>query len=118
MKTQKVKITVYSLLTIGHACFLSMGMVCLLNLLGLLFSISLDGPPAIEQFPRFIPFCFIVGLIALISLIGLVILNVRYSINQNAPRRVPMIQFICALALAVPMMKLWELLFDFLQNTF
>jgi hypothetical protein len=118
MKTPKVKIAIYSLLTIGHACFFSMGMVCLLNLLGLLLSISLDGPPAIEQFPRFIPFCFIVGLIALISLIGLVILNVRFSINQQDHRRVPMIQSICALALAVPMMKLWELLFDFLQNTF
>ena len=106
----------YSLFTVSYAGFFSLGMMCLLNLLGMAFSISLDGPSAIEEFPRFTFFCILVGLFCLIALIFLVILNINFSEKLNYRKRTWIIQSICAFVLSVPLLKIWEMLFDFLQK--
>ena len=36
---------------IVYAIFLSLGLECLLNLLGVSMAISLDGPPVTKQYP-------------------------------------------------------------------
>ena len=106
----------YSLFTLFYAGFFSLGMMCLLNFFGLAFSISLDGPSAIEAFPRFTLFCILVGLFCLIALVFLVILNIKFSEKLNYEKRTWIIQSVCALVLSVPLLKVWELLFDFLQK--
>ena len=63
---------------VAYATFLSIGFECMLNLLGMSVALSLDGPPVTKQYPRFIPFCSIVGIFALASIIVTFILNVRF----------------------------------------
>ena len=103
---------------IAYATFLSIGLECLLNLLGLSMAISLDGPPVTKQYPRFIPFCFIVGIFALASIIGTFILNLIASEKLGFTKKIWWIQSIFSLVISFPMVKVWELLFEFLQRTF
>ena len=106
----------YSLFTVSYAGFFSLGMTCLLNLLAEAFGSALFGESAIEEFPRFIPFCLLVGLFCLIALIFLVILNINFSEKLNYRKRTWIVQSICAFVLSVPLLKVWEMLFDFLQK--
>ena len=108
----------FLIFTTVYAIFLSVGFTCLLNLLGCAMAISLDGNSVTGQYPRFIPFCLAVGIISLISL-GLVwYLNFKLSEKMNYTNRKWTIQWICSVAVSFPMIKIWEMLFDFLQKTF
>ena len=69
--------------TLGNAIFLSLGLTCLLNLLSLAMAISLDGKSVVEQYPRFIPFCIILGIVALIGVIFLLFGNIKISERLN-----------------------------------
>ena len=102
----------------AYAIFLSIGLECLLNLLGLSMAISLDGAAVTKQYPRFIPFCMVVGLGALILLIATFILNLKISEKNGSTKKIWRMQAIIALVISFPMLKLWELLFEFLQKTF
>ena len=104
--------------TLGNAIFLSFGLTCLLNLLSLAMAISLDGKSVVEQYPRFIPFCIILGIVALIGVIFLLFGNIKISERLNFTKWLWCFQYIFALVLSIPMIKLWEMLFDFLQKTF
>ena len=113
-----LKFTLYSIFTAFYACFLSLGAACLLQLLGVALGAALDGRSVIRQYPRLIPFCFIVGLVCLTALIALAFLNAKFSKKLNYTRRVWIIQFICAAVVSVPMIMLWERVFEFLQKVF
>ena len=99
---------------LANAAFLSLGMTCLLNLLGLALAISLDSSP---QYPRFIPFCIVCGTAALLGLIATFIINIKTSEKFNFTKSLWLFEYIFALVLSVPMIKLWEMLFSFLQKT-
>ena len=103
---------------IAYAIFLSIGLECLLNLLGLSMAISLDGAAVTKQYPRFIPFCVIVGLGALALLIATFILNLKMSEKYGLTKKIWWIQSVFALVISFPMVKVWELLFEFLQRIF
>ena len=103
---------------IAYASFSSLGLECLLNLLGLSMAIALDGAAVTKQYPRFIPFCMIVGLGALILLIATFILNLKMSEKYGLTKKIWWIQSIIALVIFFPMVKVWELLFEFLQRKF
>jgi len=103
--------------TLGNAIFLSLGLTCLLNLLSLAMAISLDGKSVVEQYPRFIPFCIILGIVALIGVIFLLFGNIKISERHNFTKWLWCFQYIFALVLSIPMIKLWQMLFDFLQKT-
>ena len=103
---------------IAYATFLSIGYECLLNLLGLSMAITLDGAAVTKQYPRFIPFCTVVGLGALILLIATFILNLKISEKHGLTKKFWWMQAIIALVISFPMSKIWELLFAFLQRAF
>ena len=103
---------------IAYATLFSLGLECLLNLLGLSMAIALDGAAVTKQYPRFIPFCMIVGLGALILLIATFILNLKMSVKYGLTKKIWWIQSIIALVIFFPMVKVWELLFEFLQRKF
>ncbi len=111
-----IKIVAYLLFIIAYAVFLSIGMECLLNLLSISIGLSLDGPP--NPYPRFIPFCFVVGSFALVALVLLVILNIKESERLDYTKRVWCIQSTVAFVISLPMIKLWEMLFDYLHKVF
>ena len=101
---------------LGNAIFLSLGMTCLLNLLSFSVVISLDDSAI--KYPRFIPFCIVLGIVALLGVIFLLLGNIKISEKLKFTKWIWYFQYIFALVLAIPMMKLWEILFDFLHKTF
>ena len=103
--------------TAGYAALLGLDMVCLLRLLGAAMAISLDGKAVIDQYPRFLPFCILVGILALFFLIGLAFLNALIYQKQAFPRWLGVAQAAASLVLTLPMAKAWEILFDYLQKT-
>ena len=105
-------------ISIAYATFLSIGLECLLNVLGMSMAISLDGTAVTKQYPRFIPFCMIVGLLALVLLVSTFILNLKISEKHGLTKKIGMIQTIIVLVISFPMAKIWEIFFEFLQRTF
>ena len=112
------KILLASAFIIAYAAFLSLGMECLLNLLSVFMAISLDGGAVTKQYPRFIPFCIIVGILALVALVAVFVMNLKASDKFGFTKRLWWAQMIITVVISVPMIKLWETLFDFLQKTF
>ena len=111
------KILLASAFIIAYAAFLSLGMECLLNLLSVFMAISLDGGAVTKQYPRFIPFCIIVGILALVALVAIFVINIKASDRFGFTKKLWWTQMIIAVVVSVPMIKLWETLFDFLQKT-
>ena len=103
---------------IDYAIFLSIGFECMLNLLGMSVALSLDGPPVTKQYPRFIPFCSIVGIFALTSIIVTFILNLKASEKLGFTKKIWWMEIVISFVVSIPMIKPWEMLFEFLQKTF
>ena len=103
---------------VAYATFLSIVFECMLNLLGMAMAISLDGPPVTKQYPRFIPFCLIVGIFALASIIVTFILNLKASEKLRFTKKIWWMELVISFVVSIPMIKPWEMLFEFLQNTF
>ena len=103
---------------IAYATLLSIGLECLLILLETSMSISLDGPAVTEQYPRFIPFCSIVGIFALTSIIVTFILNLKASEKLGFTKKIWWMEMVISFVVSIPMIKPWEMLFEFLQKTF
>ena len=102
---------------VTYAFFFSLGSICLLNLAGIMLASAIDGG-VINEYPRFIPFCYLIGFVALIALVVCFILNKKHALNLRFTGKVWAIELISAFAASIPMMALWDLLFDFLQKTF
>ena len=112
------KKAVCALFIVAYALFLSIGMECLLNILSISFAISLDGRSVVEQYPRFIPFCLVVGFLALIALTLLIFFNIKVAEPFEYTKKLWYVQYIFAFIISIPMMKIWEMLFSFLQQAF
>ena len=104
-------ITDYKLLT--NAALFSLGIECLLNLLSLSMAISLDS---VVKYPRFIPFCTVLGIVALLGLVAMLVLNIKISEKFNFTKPIWIFEYALALVLSIPMIKIWETLFEFLQK--
>jgi len=113
-----IQTVAYLLFIIAYAAFLSIGMECLLILLGISMGIALDGTSWAHQYPRLIPFCLVVGFLALVALIFLVILNIKASEKLDYTKRIWYIQSILAFVVSLPVIKLWEMLFEYMQKVF
>lgn len=113
----KKKFIVLALAT-AYAIFFSLGIECLLSLLGIFMGISFDGPSVAEQYPRFTMFCAVAGLLALGALIAVFIVNLKTSESFGFTKKTWWTQMITAAVLSFLMVKPWELLFEFLQKTF
>lgn len=103
---------------ISYAIFLSVGLECLLHLSAMAMAISLDGPPVTKQYPRFIPFCLVVGILVVAALVGIFILNFKASEKYDFTKKIWWTQMIIATLISISMIKPWEMLFEFLQKVF
>lgn len=112
------KFSVSLLFAIAYATFLSLGSECLLMLLGASMTVSLDSPPAVKQFPRFLPFCMIVGFLALIALAVIFAINLKASEKFRFTKIIWWIQMIMTAVITYSMMKPWETFFSYLQEIF
>ena len=108
------KVTYIILSILANAALFSLGIECLLNLLSLSVAISLDS---VAKYPRFIPFCIVLGIVALLGLIAMLILNIKASEKLVFTKTIWIFEYVFALVLSLPMIKLWEMLFDFLQKS-
>ena len=107
------KVTYIILSILANAALFSLGIECLLNLLSLSMAILLDS---VVKYPKFIPFRIVLGIVALLGLIAMLILNVKVSEKLGFTKTIWIFEYVFALVLSLPMIKLWEMLFDFLQK--
>ncbi len=103
---------------IAYATFLSLGSECLLMLLGASMTVSLDDTPVVKQLPRFLPFCMIVGLLALVAIVVIFVINLKASEKFRFTKITWWIQMIMAAVITYSMMKPWEIFFNYLQAVF
>ena len=98
---------------LANAALFSLGIECLLNLLSLSMAISLDS---VVKYPRFIPFCIVLGIVAWLGLVAMLVLNIKISEKFNFTKPIWIFEYALALVLSIPMIKIWETLFEFLQK--
>ena len=103
---------------LASAIPLSLGLECFLNLLGLFCSVNLSDKTVIEQFPRFIPFCAVVGFFALIAFACVLTVNIKAYKKFKFNKVVWCVQYMLIIVLTFPLVNLWMDFFDFLQITF
>lgn len=99
----------------AYATFLGLGCESLLNLLSLSMAISPDG--SFVAHPLDLLPCAVAGILALAALAVTVALHVRASERFELSRRLLWAQVIAAAVASIPMIKLWEMLFDLLWIT-
>lgn len=101
------------LYTLGHAALISLGAVCFLNVA----AIVLTPFGSTGSYPRFLPFCVIVGILAFAAWVVLSIRNARHLLNHDTHlRRKIALEVVLTLILTLPGMWLWENLLSWLQR--
>ena len=108
------KIPYIILSILANAALFSLGIECLLHLLSLSMAISLDS---VAKYPRFIPFCIVLGIVALLGFVVMFVLNIKASEKLNFTKTIWIFEYTLALVLSIPMIKIWEMLFEFLQKS-
>ena len=109
-KTESILFPV--LYALGHAALISLGAVCALNAVAIVFNpFGSSG-----QYPRFWPFCLFVGLTAFLVWIYLIFQNARHLLEHDAHLRWKIAaEVILTILLTLPGMWLWDTLFRWLQ---
>lgn len=99
--------------TFGHAALISLGATCALNAVGIVFTpFGSTG-----SYPRYLPFCVIVGLLAFVGWALLTFRNARYFLNHDTHLRWKIaLEVALTLLLTIPGMWLWDNLFTWLQR--
>lgn len=115
VKTRMNKLLWCLLFTAAYGAVVGLGMECALRLLGIGMSMSLDSTP---RYPRFVPFCMIVGLLALGALVLLLVFNVNASEKLGYTKKTWIIQSVGVCVRSIPMIKFFDILFRFLQDVF
>lgn len=111
-----LNISLVSGFTLLYACFLSLGLECFLVLLEeYLARCFFGGKPMLEEYPRLVPFCLIVGLVALLSIFILIGLNIFATIKLKIPQTLWIVEVICSLLLSLPMLWFWHRIIEYLR---
>ena len=101
------------LYSLGHAAVISLGAVCFLNVA----AIVLTPFGSTGSYPRFLPFCVIVGILAFAAWVILFVLNARHLLNHDTHlRRKIALEVALTPLLTLPGMWLWENLLAWLQK--
>ena len=118
MKPNYAKFFLPPIFTIFYALFLSLGVEALLTYFGLGFGMGPDSdvPSGIELYPRLMPFCLVLCIVAFIMLGVVLLLNIKCSEKASYTRAIWIIQSVCAFVISIPMMKAWEMLFEVLEK--
>ena len=104
--------------TIVYALSLSVGLTCLLNLLGIALTSAVFNENVKADYPRFVPFCIIVGILALAALIVTFVLNLKIGKKLEFTKKTWWIQMVSAFVISIPAVYLVQILFDLLQKIF
>lgn len=109
-KTESILFPV--LYALGHAALISLGVVCALNAVAIVFNpFGSSG-----QYPRFLPFCLLVGLAAFFAWMYVTFRNARHFLDHDAHLRWKIAaEVILTILLTFPGMWLWENLFCWMQ---
>lgn len=98
---------------LGHAAVISLGAVCFLNVA----AITLSPFGSTGSYPRFVPFCVIVGILTFAAWVLLTFCNARYLLNHDTYLRWKIALEVALTLLLTPAgMWLWENLFSWLQR--
>ena len=98
---------------LGHAAVISLGAVCFLNVA----AITLTPFGSTGSYPRFVPFCVIMGILAFVGWVLLTICNARHLLNHDTYLRWKITLEVALTLLLTPAgMWLWENLFSWLQR--
>ena len=110
-KTESILFPV--LYALGHAALISLGAVCALNAVAIVFNpFGSSG-----QYPRFLPFCLLVGLAAFFAWMYVTFRNARHLLNHDTYLRWKItLEVVLALLLTPAGMWLWENLLSWLQR--
>jgi len=111
----KKALVILPIFILANTAFLSLGWECLLSLFSVTMAISLDG---VARYPKFIPFCVVLGVVSLIGIVSTLFINIKISEKYGSTKLIWTFQYISALALSFPALKLWETLFVFLRKIF
>ena len=114
---KSAKVVIAVLLAMVFALFLSLGIECGLNLLSLSFSVSPDSGTGVS-YPRLSLFCCIAGVFSLIAMAGLAFGNIKMSDKLDFSSNIWQLQIALSIILTLPMIKMWEIVIDFLRKTF
>jgi hypothetical protein len=98
-----------------NAVFLGLGMSCLLHLFGIVMAVSLDST---LRYPRFVPFCLLAGVAALLGLVGVFLWNVKISERLAFTKKIWLWQYVGAFVLSIPILGVWEQVFELLREAF
>ena len=101
------------LYALGNAALISLGGTCALHAVAIVFNpFGSSG-----QYPRFLPFCVLLGLAAFLVWIYLIFQNARHLLNHDAHLRWKIAaEVTLTLLLTLPGMWLWDNLFCWLQK--
>ena len=114
---KSIKVVVVVLFAVAYATLVSLGIECALNLLSFSFSASPDSSTW-ASYPRLSLFCCIAGVFSLIAMAGLAFCNVKLSDKLDFSANIWQLQIALSIILTLPMIKMWEIVIDFLRKTF
>ena len=100
---------------LAYAVFLSMGLACLYGVAGTCMTV---GPDPSLEYPRFVPFCLVVGGISLAVFAGLLLLNRLTAEDVGYTGKAWVMQFFAVLVLSFPMTMLFGWLLRWLSHIF
>ena len=104
--------------SIAYALVFSLGFVCFMYLFEGYLVAAVFGESFLKDYPRFAPFCLIVGLSALATLFAVFGVNRYLSKKYVFGKAVWCVQMLVAFAVSIPMMELWTMLIEYLRIIF
>ena len=108
-------IVAYLLFTLGYIIFLSLGMACLLFVSSGAFAASPDGT---VSYPRFLPFCLMVGVCCTIALCVLLFVNWLVAQDYGYTKEGCGLQAIIVFVLSLCLTQPWVMFLEFLHRIF
>ena len=115
MKNKKIMVFVF---TVIHVIIFSLGVACFLGALGTMLGASLDHVNPWKEYPLFMPFCVIVGLVSFVLFIITLALNIRFIGKAELSNKVWIVEVLCTLVALIPMLYFWDMVFEILGKIF
>lgn len=114
----KSKWFVTLLFTAAYLSVFGVGLACLWRLFGFFLAAAAFGSSVIRDHPRFFPFCVLLGIMALFSLIAILYAHLRVSTKLSIHKRLVWIPMILCAPAALPLAYAISSFFEYLQKIF
>jgi hypothetical protein len=86
-----------------YSVFISLLLVSFLNLLGIALAVGIDGRAVAERYPRFIPFCVIVGALSFFAILAVFHFNKEKAVSCDHTARTWCVQVLLSIAFSLPL---------------